>query len=222
MEPVGDHEDFITGWCLLNLTGTVAKSTPDGFQGTLFTKIKASYMYGVQLFLNICASYLKAKKDNGGEGRQSNNFVYEEPFGSFTDCKGTEGFPWFDFQCPCIVCQQTTFDCGLAVVANSMAFVNHLKKVKFMKSNMTRQNSNEFCFLLNDKIYSLKHFWDIVMRDAGTRRHFAFSTSILLLKFMRKEYLEIIDEIAEKSVTDAPLFDQLNNEYQVLLMKLRP
>jgi hypothetical protein len=79
--------------------------------------------------------------------------------GSFTDSKGTERFPWLDYQCLSIVWQSTSFDCALAVVANSMAFVKHLKKVKFMKSNMTRRESNEFCFLLNDKIYSLKPFW---------------------------------------------------------------
>ena len=132
---LGD-EDF-AGWCVLNSNGNLEEREQNGFQGTVFTKNKASY--GVRLFLNICASYLKAKKKNEGDGRQQNNFVYEEPFGRFTESKGsTEEFPQFDYLCPSIVQQSTSFDCGLAVVANSMDFVKHLKHVKFMKSNMER------------------------------------------------------------------------------------
>ena len=144
---------------VFNPNGNLEEREQNGFQGTVFTKNKASY--GVRLFLNICASYLKAKKKNEGDGRQQNNFVYEEPFGRFTESKGTEEFPQFDYLCPSIVQQSTSFDCGLAVVANSMAFVKHLKHVKFMKSNMERrenklhEGSNKVRFLLNDKIYSL-------------------------------------------------------------------
>jgi len=127
---LGD-EDFV-GWCVFNSNGRSNEREQDGFQGTMYTNNKASY--GVWLFLNICASYLKAKKKNEGDGRQADSFQLEEPFGPFTESNGTEGFPWFDYDCPSILQQSNSFDCGLAAVANSMAFVKHLKDLKFMKA----------------------------------------------------------------------------------------
>jgi hypothetical protein len=117
---LGD-EDFV-GWCVFNSNAILDEREQDGFQGTMYTKNRASF--GVWLFLDICASYLKAKKKNEGDGREQNNFVYEEPFGRFTESKGTEEFPWFDYECPSIVQQSMSFNCGLAVVANCMAFSN--------------------------------------------------------------------------------------------------
>jgi hypothetical protein len=73
---------------------------------------------------------------------------------------------------------------GLAVVANSMAFVKHLKGKQFMKSNMKRQESNEICLLLDETIYSLKPFWDRVMKDAGQMRYGILSDSGDLLQMM--------------------------------------
>jgi hypothetical protein len=160
---LGD-EDF-AGWCVLNSTERSKETQQHGFQGTLHTRNNDAY--GVRLFLNICASYLKAKMENKGEGRQQNKFHYEEPFGAFTEKLGTEEFPQFDYDCPAILQQLTVYDCGLALVANSMAFVKHSKKLKFMKANMKRQKSNEVHFLLDENTYSLKPFWDRLMKDAS-------------------------------------------------------
>jgi hypothetical protein len=120
-----NNSDNFVGWCVLNSTQRVAEMEEHGFQGSFFTKNKATY--GVLLFLNICASYLKAKRRNKGDIRQAMELDYEEPFGKWQETKGTEEFPWFDFQCPSIIQQSTSHDCGLAVVANSMAFVKKLK-----------------------------------------------------------------------------------------------
>jgi hypothetical protein len=87
-------DDFV-GWCVFNSKRRSKEREQDGFQGTIYTKSDASY--GVQLFLNICASYLKAKKKNEGDGRQGDSFQYEDPFGPFTESNGTEGFPQFDY-----------------------------------------------------------------------------------------------------------------------------
>jgi hypothetical protein len=67
---LGD-EDF-AGWCVLSSTARQDERNQHGFQGTLYTQNNAAN--GVWLFLNICASYLKAKKENKGDGRQQNNF----------------------------------------------------------------------------------------------------------------------------------------------------
>jgi hypothetical protein len=114
-DPVLDDKDF-AGWCVLNSTERSQEKQQHGFQGILHTRNNDAY--GVHLFLNICASYLKAKKENKGEGRQQNKFHYEEPFGAFTEKLGTEGFPQFDYDCPAILQQLITYDCGLAVIAN--------------------------------------------------------------------------------------------------------
>jgi hypothetical protein len=95
----------------------------NGFQGTCFTRNNASY--GVRVFLNVCASYLKAKKKKEKDGRPPNKFDYKEPFGRCTESLGTEGFAWFDFGTPSIIAKSTSYDCGLALVANSIAFVKH-------------------------------------------------------------------------------------------------
>ena len=63
-----DDDDFC-GWCVLDSLGSTAQlSKENGFQGTFHLTNQASY--GVQLFLNICVSYLKAKKWNDGDGWQ--------------------------------------------------------------------------------------------------------------------------------------------------------
>jgi hypothetical protein len=189
----------------------------NGFQGTVGTKNKASY--GVRLFLNICASYLLSKKGNEGEGKLTFHYHYPEPFGIFTESFGTEEFPRFDFQCPSIIRQNNAYDCGLAVVANSMGFVNHLKSVKFRKTHMKRKeirapnHSKEVRFYLQEKIYSLRVFWDKVLADSHQQRYPGeIRRAEDLLKFMRAEYIEILDEIAGASVTDEISFRTLQEK----------
>ena len=101
-----------------------------GFQGTLLTKNNEAY--GVVLFLNICASYLKAKRSQ----EVPIKLKYLDPFGDWQWSMGTEKFHCFDFSCPSILSQPNSNDCGLAVVANSMAFINHLKATPFMNRNV--------------------------------------------------------------------------------------
>jgi hypothetical protein len=199
-------KDCTTGWCVLDsLDHSCRAIGTHGFKATLGTTVRNSL--GFHLFLNICASYLKYKHHNeGGE------YNYEEPFGSYAETKGTEQFPWFDFECSSIIQQTTSFDCGLAVVANSMAFVNHLKKVQFNKSTMETHASKGFeshgiGFLLPEKMFSLRPFWEKVMTDCRSTRYGTLSDSTQLLEFMRQEFMGIVDKIAEDSVTDQKLFD---------------
>jgi hypothetical protein len=65
-----DDEDFC-GWCVLDSLGETAKLGKDnGFHGTCATINQASF--GVRLFLNICASYLKAKRRNEESSEEEN------------------------------------------------------------------------------------------------------------------------------------------------------
>ena len=139
------------------------------------------------MFLNICASYLKAKRRQQG----TIELEYEEPFGEWQESISSEEFHWFDFQCPSIVSQPNSHDCGLAVVANSMAFFKQLKAKPFMKSNAHRRVvNNEMHYALDEIIYSLQPFWTSLMKDArqcGTK----LSDSGDLLKHMRKSSLRL-------------------------------
>ena len=50
------------------------------------------------------------------------------------------------------------------------------------------------------------------MADCRSTRYGTLSDSTGLLKFMRKEFLEVVDQIAEDSVTDQNLFDQVKTK----------
>jgi hypothetical protein len=102
---------------------------------------------------------------NEGDGRQTGEtYFYQEPFGTFTESQGTDKFPRFDLKSPSFIWQSTAYDCGLAVAANSMAFVKGLKDVKFMKSKTERHYSSDVCFLLNDQISLYNHAGRILSR----------------------------------------------------------
>jgi hypothetical protein len=186
-----------------------------GLQGTCFTKDNPSY--GVRLFLNICSSYLKAKNENDGNGPKADKFSYQEPFGPFQDSKGTDEFPHFDYKSPSILFQSNNNDCGLAAIANSMAFIIHNKDKWFIKSNMsTGGKSEDVRYLLNDTQYGLKPFWKKLTKDARRTRYGPSFDSKSIFKLMRKEYLEVVDQIAEdissESTSNRLLYDQVKQQ----------
>ena len=127
-EKVSSGDDFV-GWCVLNSTARQSEKKQHGFLGTIHTKNAA--WFGVQLFLNICASYLKAKRKKGPM-----ELDYEEPFGKWQETKGTDEFPRFDFQCPSILSQPNAHDCGLAVVANSTFEESKVHESKYEKTKI--------------------------------------------------------------------------------------
>jgi hypothetical protein len=65
------EDQTVPAWCLFNSNVSGEDKDTSGFQATVHTKNKASL--GVRLFLNICASYLKYKKENEGIGESSND-----------------------------------------------------------------------------------------------------------------------------------------------------
>jgi hypothetical protein len=228
-----DNEE-LAGWCVFNSNPSDGDTKHAGFQGTCFSKNRASY--GVRLFLNICASYLKSKKEKGGNGRDPGIFSYEEPFGNVENPKGTDEFPRLDYESPSIIMQETSYDCSLAAVANSIAFIVHNRDVKFLQSKMERctpqePNSShmrglvgfaEVRYLLKEKHFGLKPFWDRVMSDAGNTRHGKFADSTSLLMYMRREFIEIIDEIASDSITNYELFVEVKQHIEEPTFLLEP
>jgi len=69
-------DDNFCGWCIMNSNDNNGNEQ-NGFQESVRTKNRASY--GVRLFLNICASYLKAKNMDEGDGNSPGGFHYDEP-----------------------------------------------------------------------------------------------------------------------------------------------
>jgi hypothetical protein len=194
-------EDFV-GYCVLNSTQRPAERKACGFQGTYHTKYDAAY--GVRLFLNVCA-YLKAKRKQQG----TIELEYEEPFGEWQESRGCEEFHWFDFECPSIISQPNSHDCGLAVVANIMAFIKHLKEVPFMQRIVTRRIVDyEICYALDVNIYSLEPFWTNLMKDARQCGTILLDSGDLL-KHMRKEFIEIVDETAKESQKDQGHYEEV-------------
>ena len=117
----------------------------------------------MHLFLNICASFIKFKKDNEGDAQGLDDlhvFQYEQPFGDYQDEMGTTNFPRIDLLSPSIIAQNNGFNCGLAVVANSMAFVKHYKDVLFTKANLKRcvTTGSEVCYEVAEDIFGMKSF----------------------------------------------------------------
>ena len=68
----------------------------------------------------------------------------------------------------------------------------------------TPNGSKDVRFYLQEKIYSLQVFWDKVLADSHQQRYPGeIRRAEDLLKFMRAEYIEILDdEIARASVTE--------------------
>jgi hypothetical protein len=217
-----DDEDF-AGWCILDSLHRGPPNLLDfqGLHGTMGNRYKAKY--GVRLFLNICASYLKARAmRNEGLLTEEDCFPYEEPFGPYTEYRGTVGFPRLDIVAPSILSQSNSWDCGIAVVANSMAFIKCFKKAKFVKGNMKLSFHSKLLdaeligviYLFKDREYcSQQKFWNKVISESGTqyRDDDEIITSQNVLTAMRQEFIEIVDEIAADSVTDADqkLFDEV-------------
>jgi hypothetical protein len=136
----GVGEDELPGWCVMDSLGGV--NGVNGFKPTIHKKLKKEY--GVRLFLNMCASILKNRKKRKGLPSTRDEIDCDQPFGSWDDCNGTVDFPRLDFTCDSIIKQSNASDCGLAAVANSMAFVKHLRNVKFF-------NQSDFHVILTGK-----------------------------------------------------------------------
>jgi hypothetical protein len=95
----------------MNSNPSTVNVEDSGFQGTAFTKNKATL--GVRLFLNICASFIKFKKDNKGDAQGLDDlhvFQYEQPFSDYQDKMGTTNFPRIDLHSPSIIAQNNGFD----------------------------------------------------------------------------------------------------------------
>jgi hypothetical protein len=181
----------------------------------------------VCLFLIICASFIKFKKDNEGDAQGLDDlhvFQYEQPFGDYQDKISTTNFPRIDLLSPSIIAQNNGFNCGLAAVANSMAFVKHYKDVLFTKANLKRcvTTGSEVCYEIAEDIFGLKSYFDRIMLDAQNTDHYLDLTdSMTLLRHMQVEFLDLVDKIAFDSVTDVKFFEevkkQLEKKFRILL-----
>ena len=224
------------GWCVFDsLSSNSEEKSDQGFHGTFYTKFDPSL--GVRLFLNICASYLKLRKseDNNEGEADEYEFEYEEPFGDYSSSmQVTDEFLRFDYTTPNIILQQNSYDCGFASVANAMAFVLHMRSVRFIISNLELYDPSEHeptmspvnivtnrrrsimeeggmqvktspPYVMKDGIHSLKPFWDKLMVDASAK-YGKCSHSSDVLMYMRREFIDLVDCIALDGMTDTTLY----------------
>jgi hypothetical protein len=179
-----DDDEIMSGWCVMSSNPSAVSVEDSGFQGTAFTKNKA--IFGVRLFFNICASFIKFKKDNEGDTQALDDlhvFQYEQPFGDYQDKIGTTNFPRIDLLSPSIIAQNNGFNCGLAAAANSMAFLKHYKDVLFTKANLKRcvTTGSEVRYEVAEDIFVMKSFFDRIMLDAQNTEHYLDLTDSMTL-----------------------------------------
>jgi hypothetical protein len=144
-------------------------------------------------------------------------FQYEEPFGDYQDEIGTTNFPRIDLHSPSIIAQNNAFDCGLAAVANSMAFVKHYKDVLFTRANLTRCviTGRDVHYEITEDIFGLKSYFDRIMLDAQNTEHYLdLMDSVTLLRHMRVEILDLVDKIAFDSITDVRFFKEVQKQLE--------
>jgi hypothetical protein len=149
-------------------------------------------------------------------------FRYEEPFGDYQDKIGTTNFPRIDLHSPSIIAQNNGFNCGLAAVANSMAFVKHYKDVLLTKANLTRcvTTGREVCYEITEDIFGLKSYFDRIMLDAQNTEHYLdLMNSMMLLRYMQVEFLDLVDKIAidiipDDSITDVFFLKESKNKWK--------
>jgi hypothetical protein len=193
-----DSDRDLCGWCVFDsLSSHSEEKSVEGFHGTFHTKLHPSL--GVRLFLNICASYLKFRKSQEKNEVEADDceLEYEEPFGNYSSDEQfpAEYFFRLDYTSPNIILQQNSHDCGFACVANAMAFVLHMRSVRFSCSNLEEYDPSEHQptinphgskrksimagymggtrphprYVMKHGIYSLKPFWDKLMLDASAK-----------------------------------------------------
>ena len=122
--------------------------------------------------------------------------TYEQPFGDYKEVGGTESFPCFDLCSPSFIYHLNSIDCGLASVANCLAFVFQFEKTPFKKEEcymaITQGRSNNFT--LNSEHYVIEPFWDKVVKKA--RLHYAdFLPKTGILKHMRTKFVKLLDNL---------------------------
>ena len=147
---INKHDDDFAGWCVIDSLGGGSTAVPHEYlTGTSWNHFHPEL--GVCLFLNYCTSFLKGeyskttyfakpkvkyfdesgKEEKEWPSRPEFYVQYKEPFGDYKENNGTASFPWFDFSSPAFLNQRNSNDCGLASVANSLAFVLALQKLSF-------------------------------------------------------------------------------------------
>jgi hypothetical protein len=84
------------------------------------------------------------------KGNKNIDPIYQEPFGDWTSSHPSKEFPCFDFNFLSILFQRDSVNCGFAALANSFAFVKHLKDVDFVTNDMNKVDEAHF-FLHYDK-----------------------------------------------------------------------
>jgi hypothetical protein len=112
---------------------------------------------------------------------------------------GTMSFPWIDLLSPTIIALNNGFNCGLAAVVNSMAFVKHYKDVMFIKSIMIRcvTASREVCYKIIEDIFGLKSYFNRIMPDGWDTQHYLnLMDSMTLLMHMQAEFLDLVDQVS--------------------------
>ena len=180
----GNSNKRVCGWFFFDSMGSQRKNKYDGgLKGTVGdTDIKI--IGSVRFFLNVCASFITAINSPHQRGR---NYDYEEHFGNHRDMKGSINFPRLDFDCPAIIKQVDGWNCGLACVANAVAFVHHFQNKEFLLSGIKPANDkrDEIRYIVDQDEYNLRSFWED-LKKTGSMKYKNEFTLLSILKKLRE------------------------------------
>ena len=98
--------------------------------------------------------------------------------------KESTSFPCFDFDCPAILNQVDGWNCGLACVANAVAFLHHFENKEFVLSGMTpvTDQTNEIRYIVNENAYNLCLSWEDLEKMASLNYKNTFTITDILKK----------------------------------------
>ena len=155
----GKSDENACRWLFYDSMGNRKKyKKKDGLKGTV-GDTDVNIISSVWFFMNVCTSFINAINSCNQDDRTYN---YKEPFGHHGDMKGSTSFPCFDFDSPAILKQVVGLKCGLACVANAVAFVHHFENKEFVLSGMTpvTDQTDEIWYIVSKEACSLCSFWE--------------------------------------------------------------
>jgi hypothetical protein len=168
---------------------------------------------GFMTFMNYAASYLKAHQER--EGEMETTWSYQPIFGEHDMIQGSKQFPQLLFNDPSVVVQQNSNDCSFGSVANPFALVSHFYQHPFLKNQCTRkggQHSEDHCYFLPSSV-SLKLFWGKL-----TLNPLFHGTVHDILQVLRKEFIILVDAVAELHASTVKEQDNFSKVKQVMTL----
>ena len=163
--------DYPTGYLLMDSMGSAKGQKPMPAES------------GFRFFLNYIHSIIEARKD----GLEGMTYVVDQPFGPSFKRTTSDYFHQFMFKDESVMQQPDGFNCGIAVVANAMAFIQTNQSKTFAKGDPDIVEHDSMKAVVLGDEYSLKPTWD------------GYDSSQDFICQLRRDYLSVQDRVGSLS-----------------------